>query len=75
MCVFGANTLEMMFENKHDSDRMFENFLHEQYRGIDDKLLSKMWSKVNMDEFVKVILTNSYSFYSISNWSREKKVL
>lgn len=72
MCVFGTNTLETIFDNKNDSDSLFKIFLQEQYRRIDNNILSKLWSKVDMDEFTKIILTNSYSFYSISNWSRGK---
>lgn len=75
MCVFGTNTLENIYDNENDSDSLFKNFLQKQYRRIDNNLLSKLWSKVNMDEFTKIILTNSYSFYSISNWSREKEGL
>lgn len=75
MCVFGTNTLEMIFDKKNNSDSLFNNFLQEQYGRIDNNLLSKLWTKVKMDEFTKIILTKSYSFYSISNWSRENRAL
>lgn len=42
----------------------------ERYGRVDEKLLVKMWSYINIQEFADVVLKKNYSLYSIQNWSR-----
>jgi len=39
--------------------------------GVSDEIIEKMWSKINIEEFYKNILTQNYTLYSIDNWSRK----
>ena len=41
------------------------------YFGVSDEMIEKMWSKINIEEFYKNILTQNYTLYSIDNWSRK----
>ena len=50
---------------------MFKQMLEDRFYRVSDELLKKMWFKVDMDEFAKMILAKNYTLYSIHNWSRK----
>ncbi len=67
--------LEIVYKQDTNADKMFKKMLTNSYVRVNDDLLNKMWLKVDMEEFAKVILIKNYSLYSIYNWSRKEEDL
>lgn len=70
-----SNMLEIVYKQDTNADKMFKKMLTNSYVRVNDDLLNKMWLKVDMEEFAKVILIKNYSLYSIYNWSRKEEDL
>jgi len=68
--VFNTNMLERTYKSDVNADKMFRDLMVERYGRVDEKLLVKMWSYINIQEFADVVLKKNYSLYSIQNWSR-----
>lgn len=62
--------LERTYKSDVNADKMFRDLMVERYGRVDEKLLVKMWSYINIQEFADVVLKKNYSLYSIQNWSR-----
>ncbi len=43
--------------------------------GVSDEVIEKMWSKINIEEFYKNVLTQNFTLYSIDNWSRKEDLV
>lgn len=69
--IFDSSILERTFSTDIDTNNMVRQMMDERFIRLSDELLTKMWSKINVEEFTKVILTQNYSLYSIANWSRQ----
>ena len=69
--IFDSSILERTFSKDIDTNNMVRQMMDERFIRLSDELLTKMWSKINVEEFTKVILTQNYSLYSIANWSRQ----
>lgn len=69
--IFDSNILERTFTQDVNADNMFKQMLEDRFYRVSDELLKKMWLKVDMDEFAKMILAKNYTLYSIHNWSRK----
>lgn len=69
--VFDGNMLEHVYKTDVDANKMFKQMLADRFIRFSDELLTKMWSKIDTEEFAKKILTQNYSLYSINNWSRQ----
>ena len=39
-----------------------------------DEAISKMWDKIDLDEFKKVVLVKKHILFSLDNWSRSKDI-
>ena len=73
--VFDSDMLEIVYKENVNADKMFKQMLTERFVRVNEDLLNNMWSKVDMEEFAKVVLTKNYSLYSINNWSRKEEDL
>ena len=73
--IFDSRILEQAYSSENNMDIMVRRILDNEYIGISEVMLEKIWSKIDMDEFATNILTRNYTFYSINNWSREKDTL
>lgn len=69
--IFDSSILERTFTQDVNADNMFKQMLEDRFYRVSDELLKKMWFKVDMDEFAKMILAKNYTLYSIHNWSRK----
>lgn len=71
--LFDSDMLETVYKQDINADKMFKQMFSDRFVRVNDDLLNKMWSKVDMEEFAKIILTKNYSLYSIYNWSRKEE--
>lgn len=69
--VFDSRTLESVYKPDVNLNGMLNHLLKERFIHVSNELVEKMWSKIDTNEFVKVILTQNYSLYSTANWSRK----
>lgn len=72
--VFDPRTLEIVYKKKDSPNYTFKRILEESYF-FSENLLTKLWAKIDMEEFSKSVLTQNYTLYSIDNWSRNEKIL
>lgn len=70
--IFDSNILEQTFSTEVDTNNMVRQMIEERFFRLSDEMLKKMWSKINVEEFTRVILTQNYTLYSIANWSRKE---
>ena len=68
--MVNSRMLERTYKSDVNADKMFRDLMVERYGRVDEKLLVKMWSYINIQEFADVVLKKNYSLYSIQNWSR-----
>ena len=68
--VFDSKVLEHRHKRNVNTNSIFKQLLEDRFLRVNDELLEKLWSKIDSDEFVKVVLAQNYSLYSIDNWSR-----
>lgn len=71
--IFVSNILEKVYKDNLSSDRMIKVIEDSSHLRYGDELMSKMWSKIDMNEFAKIVLSQNHSIYSINNWSRSGK--
>lgn len=64
--VFNTKALEV----KHKDNNAIMHSIDDRLERLNEDLVAKMWQKVDLDEFSRVILTQNYYLYSINNWSR-----
>ena len=67
--VFNTNFLEYSIEEK-DSDYFVRRITQGRNSRFDDTIASKMWEKIDLDEFKKEILLKKHVLFSLDNWIR-----
>lgn len=70
--VFDSRILEQSYAPNNDANNMVRQLMEDRFVRISDELIDKMWEKIDVDEFSKIVLTKNYSLYSIDNWSRKE---
>lgn len=73
--VFTNNILEAQYKQSVDVNYMIKHTLEDRAMRVSDELLEKMWKKIDVDEFAKIILMQNYTLYSVYNWSRKDDIL
>lgn len=69
--IFDSRILEQTYSPDVNTDNMVRQMMEDRFVRLSDELLAKMWSKIDVEEFTNIILTQNYSLYSIANWSRK----
>lgn len=70
-CVFDARVLEQKISADRDNTSVMRQLMERRHLRVSEEMLDKMWTKVNMEEFSRIVLTKNFSLYSIDNWSRK----
>ena len=70
--VFDSRILEQSYVPNNDTNNMVRQLMEDRFVKVSDELIEKMWNKIDVDEFSKIVLTKNYSLYSIDNWSRKE---
>lgn len=70
--VFDNRVLGVVYKKNANTSNMFKQLLEERFVHVSNELVEKMWSKIDTKEFMKKILTQNYTLYSIDNWSRKE---
>jgi hypothetical protein len=73
--IFDSKILEKVYSPNINTDTVVRQLMEDRYIRISDELSTKMWGKIDLQEFAKVVLSNNYSLYSIDNWSRNNEEL
>ena len=71
--VFDSNFLEFSYEEK-DFDYALRRINRRNNSPFYEEIISKMWDKIELDEFKKVILVKKHVLFSLDNWSRSNDV-
>lgn len=69
--IFDSRILETVYSADVNTNTVVRQMMEDRFVRISDELLTKMWSKIDMDEFKQIVLSQNYSFYAIDNWSRK----
>ncbi len=72
--VFDSRVLEMVYRQDVNTNSMFKQLLEDRFIRVSNELIEKMWTKIDTEEFIKVVLVKNYTLYSIDNWSRKEEV-
>lgn len=67
--VFDTNFLEYAMEEK-DTDFFIRRMTRTRNPYYDDTISSKMWEKIDLDEFKKEVLLKKHTLFSLDNWIR-----
>lgn len=67
--VFDSNFLDDARDEK-DFDYLIRRYDSRHTLGYVDEMTTKMWEKIDIAEFKKVVLVNKHSIYSLDNWNR-----
>ena len=70
--VFDSNFLEYSYSEK-DFDYAIRRMTQRNNSHFYDEAISKMWDKIDLDEFKKVVLVKKHVLFSLDNWSRSKE--
>lgn len=70
--VFDSRILEQSYAPNNDTNNIVRQLMEDRYVRVSDELIEKMWKKIDVEDFSKVVLTKNYSLYSIDNWSRKE---
>lgn len=68
--VFDTQMLERVYEKNANTSNVFRQMLEDRYVQVNNELVEKMWSKLDLAEFKDKILTKNYTLYSVNNWVR-----
>ena len=71
--VFDSNFLEYSYSEK-DFDYAIRRMTQRNNSHFYDEAISKMWDKIDLDEFKKVVLVKKHILFSLDNWSRSKDI-
>lgn len=71
--VFDRRILEQSYVPDNDINNMVRQLMEDRFVKLSDELIEKMWNKIDVDEFSKIVLIKNYSWYSIDNWSRKEE--
>lgn len=69
--IFNSHILETEYKQDVNVNQIIKQISADNYWRISDESIAKMWSKINTDEFARVILSSNYALYSIYDWSRD----
>ena len=67
--VFDSNFLEYSYSEK-DFEYAIRRINQRSNSPYHEEILSKMWGKIELDEFKKVILLKKHVLFSLDNWNR-----
>lgn len=72
--IFDSNNLERVYAKDVSKESALKQFFDDRNIRLSVELMDKIWSKIDLDEFTKVILTQNYTLYSIDNWTRTRDI-
>ena len=73
--VFDSRELEAAYKQDVDATNILRQMLEEKFSNVNNELIEKMWSKIDLPEFKDKVLTKNYTLYSIDNWVRSKETI
>jgi len=71
--VFDNNFLEYSYSEK-EFDYAIRRMTQRSNSHFYEETTSKMWEKIDLDEFKKIILMKKHILFSLDNWTRSKEV-
>ncbi len=70
--IFDSNSLERVYTQDVSKESAAKQFFDDRNIRLSAELMDKIWNKVDINEFTKVVLTQNYTLYSIDNWTRSE---
>lgn len=68
--IFGSRLLDVEASPNMDINSIIRELRHEKMPRMSDELSERIWEKVDINDFAKMVLMKNKSLFSINNWSR-----
>lgn len=68
--IFGSRLLDVETSPNMDINSVIRELRHEKIPRMSNEMSEKIWEKVNIEDFAKIVLMKNKSLFSINNWSR-----
>lgn len=69
--IFCSNILERVYMQDVSQESVTKQLFNKGVIRLSSELVEKIWDKIDMEEFTKIVLTQNYTLYSIDNWIRK----
>lgn len=71
--IFDSNSLESVYAQDASKESVAKHFFEGRNVRMNAEIMDKIWKKIDLDEFTRVVLSQYYSLYSIDNWIRTEE--
>ena len=69
--ILDSNILERVYKRDISKEIVEDQLYNVGGIGLSHEIMNKIWNKISMEEFIRIILAQNYTLYTIDNWIRK----